>query len=87
MNDKPFDVKGLADYWACSETAVRDLIRSGSLRAFRIGARKGWRITRVEVERWQNAQNGIAAENAPSDGEGQSLLPASQIRALANLNG
>lgn len=37
--DKPFTPATLAERWGCSPDAVYDLIRSGKLPAFRVGAK------------------------------------------------
>lgn len=46
---RPYTIAKLAERWRCSEHHVRQLIASGELRAFRIGA-KLWRVPAAEVE-------------------------------------
>lgn len=47
----PFTVASLAKRWACSEGAVRNLIRAGRLPHFRIGTLI--RIPAADVERYE----------------------------------
>lgn len=46
-----YTIQTLAQHWACSTDVIYDLIRSGKLKAFRIG--NALRIRAEEVERYE----------------------------------
>ena len=50
---KPYSTQTLAERWGCHPRTVRELIRKGELRPFRIGALV--RIPAEEVERYECA--------------------------------
>lgn len=52
MNQNFFSVATLAERWGCGTDTVYALVRSGELRAFRLGA-KLIRIKREDVERFE----------------------------------
>jgi excisionase family DNA binding protein len=65
-----FTPETLAKRWSVSPRTVRDLIRDGSLRAFRIGD-KLLRISHSAVEQFEQCQNTDSPgseENSPSHG-------------------
>ncbi|WP_157784784.1 helix-turn-helix domain-containing protein [Sphingobium xenophagum] len=69
MNAAVFSVATLAEHWACGTDTIYSLIRSGDLRAFKLGG-KLLRIRADEVERFEcqtTACNDTAA-NSPSCG-------------------
>ena len=87
---KPFTVGSLAEHLECSTGTIYNLINAGELVAFKVGKRRGWRIARVEVERWQNEKGKVEAhglETSPSDDEVNSTLPTAQLKALASVSG
>jgi excisionase family DNA binding protein len=59
MTAPPYTAKALADRWGCSESHIRNMIKSGELHCFRLG-----HLIRIapaaiqEVEsKWQNSEN------------------------------
>src|SRR5579859_3248067 len=64
-----FSPRDLAEHWQCSERHVRNLIRDGKLRAFRLGG-KLVRVPREAVEDFEKcesiAQSGIEKDGTPS---------------------
>lgn len=80
-------VQGLADRWQMSRGQVYNLIRSGELRAFKIGSR-GYRVAHKEIERWENgtgADSNDTSETASrSNGEMEPPLPLGEMRLLAS---
>lgn len=65
----PFTPQSLAERWACHPRTVRNLIRKGELRPFRIGALV--RISMDEVERYEKcAANGSQGTAAPTPSSG-----------------
>jgi excisionase family DNA binding protein len=57
----------LAKHWGCSENHVRNLIKRGDLRAFRLGLRL-WRIpTDAVTEYEQRQEQMLAEESAPKN--------------------
>lgn len=56
-----FTIRDLAERWSCSEKQVGLLIKSGELRAFRIG-QKLWRVSVEEVERYEDRSTGDDSE-------------------------
>lgn len=70
MTALAFTPASLANRWSCSPRTVRNLIRDGSLRAFRIGD-KLLRISHFAVEQFEQCQNTDSpgsGENSPSSG-------------------
>lgn len=61
---KPFTPRTLADHWECSEQHIRDLIKGGKLRSFRIGGLI--RISVCEVERVESGSDDAEAGSMPS---------------------
>jgi excisionase family DNA binding protein len=80
---RAYNVETLAEHLRCSRRTVYNLIKTGKIRAFKIGKR-GLRITPEEVERWQkeSTQSDTGSGTSLSGGEKGSRLPTSTIRAL-----
>jgi excisionase family DNA binding protein len=66
MLPRPFTVATLADRWGCSEGAIRNRIRAGEVRSFKIGALV--RIPAAEVERVEclNTLSSVSEAGTPS---------------------
>ncbi len=61
MIDKTsYSVHDLAARWGCSQQAVYDMLRSGTIHGFKIGSM--WRIKLAEIEAWES---GFASEDLP----------------------
>jgi excisionase family DNA binding protein len=78
-------VKAVAHRWDISTATVYNLIRSGELRAFRIGTR-GYRVGVEELERWERGDvnsAGTTGTDTPYNGVKASQLPAGARKALA----
>ncbi len=56
-----YSPKALAEFWQCSARHVRELIRTGELRGYRMG-KKLLRIRREEAEAYQARQQTLAGE-------------------------
>lgn len=69
MRSQTYTVQDLAAAWSCSTGQVYALIRRGELRAFRIGRRRGLRITQGEVDRWEeeSAKRLVESEELSSE--------------------
>lgn len=80
MGSAVFSVATLADHWGCGTDTVYSLIRSGDLRAFKLGG-KLLRIRQDEVERFECRT--ITASNdtgEPSPSSGTRAEDATDIR-------
>src|SRR5688572_22905334 len=63
---KPFNPETLADRWSCSSEKIRQMVKRGELRGFRLG--KLYRIPASEVERveCQNTDSSSTEDNSAS---------------------
>ena len=52
--DEVFTIAELAQHWKCSPDIIYDLLRSGALRGFKLGA--AWRISAAAVSRFENKE-------------------------------
>jgi excisionase family DNA binding protein len=68
-----YTARQLAARWSCSDQHIRNLIQDGKLKAFRIGAARGYRITAQEVERWESQ----TTEKSRSESQAAIGLPLS----------
>lgn len=77
-------VAGIAEKWQISTAQVYRMIHEGRLRAFKIGKSRGYRVSMLEVERWESGEsNEDTAETASaSNGELKRPLPAGAMKAL-----
>ena len=64
---KPFTPKLLAERWGCSAQHIRDLIRRGEIKAFKVG-KKIVRIPHDEVEQFEKCDSSNFVENTMSNG-------------------
>ncbi|UZD70901.1 helix-turn-helix domain-containing protein [Brucella sp. JSBI001] len=76
-----FSPATLAKRWECSEKHVRHLIKSGELKAFRLGG-KLYRIKQSEVEAFESRDVEIASE--PGEKLVERLDPLARV-TLSNL--
>jgi len=60
MQERPYTVAQLADYWQCSDTFIYDRINAGELRAFKLGG-KLWRVRADAVEEFEQRAIGTPA--------------------------
>jgi excisionase family DNA binding protein len=77
---RPYTPATLAEHWECSETTVRDLIKSGRLRAFKL-AEKLYRIRPEEVERFECQQN---TDSSSTETNGASPTPMENEAAFVS---
>lgn len=74
----------LAKHWDCSENHVRNLIKRGDLRAFRLGERL-WRIPADAVTEFEQRQEELlAAETAAQSPDEGTYDPPFSSRGLAS---
>lgn len=50
-----YTIKGLAEYWQCSESKIYQMIRAGEIEAFRVGG--GIRISEDSVHSYETAHS------------------------------
>lgn len=76
-------VARVAERWQTSEAQVYQLIKSGSLKSFKIGTR-GIRVSESELQRWESGENSGATNGtvSRSNGEKKYPLPAGAMKAL-----
>ena len=86
-----YDIDGAAKALKCGKSTIYTLIRDGSLRAFRIGRKRGLRVSVEEAQRWLREHEGSQTATSPaiarSDGAKGGQLPTTVTRALANAKG
>lgn len=94
MTDTPYTVDDLAQRWRCSAQTVYRLARDSGLPHFRLGARRGIRFSREDVQAWESARAGrndtdsaTPSTASPSDAPGEDGAPTGQTRALATASG
>jgi len=80
MTDKAWTVATLADAWGCSPGHIKNLIKRGDLRCFRVG--NLIRITNEEKARCESQSgSNTSAERSSSDGADQRRLQTIEMRA------
>lgn len=98
MIDRPYSVASLAERWGCSERHIRDLIATGDLPAFRLGA-KHLRIRAGDVATWESgggatidtatigsaSSRARAARSGMREGAGTDTASASRTKSRRDL--
>jgi predicted DNA-binding protein YlxM (UPF0122 family) len=73
-----YSVKSLADKWEVTEQHLYDMIRRGDLATFKIGLKRGLRISDEEVQRWESGAKSLTeTQTSPSDALTAGTLPTS----------
>ena len=63
-----FTPETLGNYWGVSAATVRNLVRDGALRAFKVGRQIRIRPEAVEEYECQSGESACGAENTPPSG-------------------
>src|SRR6185437_9014082 len=68
VSERPYSSEELAEHWGCSAQHIRDLVRSGALRSFRVG--RLIRIPAIAVDEFEKcppiAPSSTAENTTPS---------------------
>ncbi|MCH7936637.1 MAG: helix-turn-helix domain-containing protein [Proteobacteria bacterium] len=72
----PYTVQTLADHWQCSGQHIRDLINSGTLKAFRVG--RLIRIPQQNVREFEQCESSNIEESGPCRSEQETTGEDSQ---------